>query len=55
MYNPICVDVNHGDLVIMAGDTQLYWEHRVPRDPRVTGERLNITFRQRRARPAFDN
>jgi len=24
----------------MAGDTQLYWEHRVPRDPRITGERL---------------
>jgi alkylated DNA repair dioxygenase AlkB len=50
MHNPISVDVNHGDLVIMAGDTQLYWEHRVPRDPRITGERLNVTFRQHRAR-----
>ena len=50
MYNPISVDVNHGDLVIMAGDTQLYWEHRVPRDPRLTGERLNVTFRQHHAR-----
>jgi alkylated DNA repair dioxygenase AlkB len=48
--NPISVDVNHGDLVIMAGDTQLYWEHRVPRDPRITGERLNVTFRQHTAR-----
>ena len=27
------VDVAHGDLIVMAGDTQLYWEHRVPRDP----------------------
>jgi alkylated DNA repair dioxygenase AlkB len=52
MYNPISVDVAHGDLVIMRGDTQLYWEHRVPRDLRITGERLNVTFRQRRAREA---
>jgi alkylated DNA repair dioxygenase AlkB len=49
-HDPISVDVAHGDLIVMAGDTQLYWEHRVPRDPRVTGERLNVTFRQYRAR-----
>ncbi|GAC1575366.1 MAG: alpha-ketoglutarate-dependent dioxygenase AlkB [Candidatus Elarobacter sp.] len=49
-YDPITVAVAHGDLVVMAGDTQLYWEHRVPRDARVTGERLNVTFRQHRAR-----
>lgn len=49
-YDPITVDVSHGDLIVMRGDTQLYWEHRVPRDPRVSGERLNVTFRQHRAR-----
>ena len=49
-YDPITVDVAHGDLIVMAGDTQLYWEHRVPREPRVTGERINLTFRQHRAR-----
>jgi alkylated DNA repair dioxygenase AlkB len=49
-YDPITVEVAHGDLVVMAGDTQLYWEHCVPRDPRVTAERLNVTFRQHRAR-----
>ena len=49
-HDPITIDVAHGDLVVMAGDTQLYWEHRVPRDPRLTGERLNVTFRQHRAR-----
>ncbi|MBV8643312.1 MAG: alpha-ketoglutarate-dependent dioxygenase AlkB [Candidatus Eremiobacteraeota bacterium] len=49
-HDPITLDVAHGDLVIMRGDTQLYWEHRVPRDARITGERLNITFRQHRAR-----
>ena len=49
-HDPITIDVAHGDLVVMAGDTQLYWEHRVPRDPRLTGERLNVTFRQHMAR-----
>ena len=49
-HDPISVDVAHGDLIVMRGDTQLYWEHRVPRDPRVTGERLNVTFRQLHAR-----
>jgi len=49
-HDPITVDVAHGDLVVMRGDTQLNWEHRVPRDSRVTGERLNVTFRQHRAR-----
>ena len=49
-YDPISVEVAHGDLIVMAGDTQLYWEHRVPRDPRIAGERLNLTFRQHRAR-----
>ena len=49
-HDPITVDVTHGDLVVMAGDTQLYWEHRVPREPRIAGERLNVTFRQHRAR-----
>jgi len=48
--DPVTVEVAHGDLIVMRGDTQLYWEHRVPRDPRITGERLNVTFRQRRAR-----
>jgi alkylated DNA repair dioxygenase AlkB len=49
-YDPITVEVAHGDLIVMAGDTQIYWEHRVPRDPRITGERINLTFRQHRAR-----
>ncbi|MBV9439482.1 MAG: alpha-ketoglutarate-dependent dioxygenase AlkB [Candidatus Eremiobacteraeota bacterium] len=46
---PVPVEVAHGDLVVMRGDTQLYWEHRVPRDARVADVRLNVTFRQHRA------
>jgi alkylated DNA repair dioxygenase AlkB len=46
----VAVDVGHGDLILMRGDTQLYWEHAVPKDPRVAGERINLTFRQHRPR-----
>jgi alkylated DNA repair dioxygenase AlkB len=46
----IAVDVAHGDLIVMAGETQRMWEHRVRKDLRVRGERINLTFRQHRAR-----
>ena len=42
----ISVDLDHGDLIVMRGDTQLNWEHRVAKDPRIAGERINLTFRQ---------
>jgi hypothetical protein len=29
----------------MRGDTQLEWRHRVPKQPKVQGERINLTFR----------
>jgi alkylated DNA repair dioxygenase AlkB len=32
-------------LLVMKGDTQAQWRHRVPKEPRVTGERVNLTFR----------
>jgi len=34
-----------GSLLVMRGDTQAQWRHRVPKEPRVTGERVNLTFR----------
>jgi alkylated DNA repair dioxygenase AlkB len=46
----IALDVSHGDLIVMAGETQRYWEHRVRKDPRVHEQRLNLTFRQHRPR-----
>jgi alkylated DNA repair dioxygenase AlkB len=42
----ITVDVAHGDLVVMRGETQRYWEHRVRKDPLVHEQRINLTFRQ---------
>jgi alkylated DNA repair dioxygenase AlkB len=34
-----------GSLLVMKGDTQAQWRHRVPKEPRVSGERINLTFR----------
>ncbi len=45
----ISVDVAHGDLIVMAGELQRMWEHRVRKDVRVRDERINLTFRQHRA------
>ena len=37
--------LHHGDVVVMTGDTQARWRHRVPREAGVVGERINLTFR----------
>lgn len=34
-----------GSLLVMKGDTQTEWRHRVPKEPRISGERINLTFR----------
>lgn len=46
----IAVDLAHGDLVVMRGETQRYWEHRVRKDPLVHEQRINLTFRQHHVR-----
>ena len=39
-------DLDHGDLAIMRGRAQSPLEHRVPKDRRIVGVRINPTFRQ---------
>jgi len=34
-----------GSLIVMQGTTQKYWKHTVPKEPRVTESRINLTFR----------
>jgi alkylated DNA repair dioxygenase AlkB len=46
----IALALAHGDLVVMRGETQRYWEHRVRKDPRVHEVRINLTFRQHHVR-----
>jgi alkylated DNA repair dioxygenase AlkB len=38
--------LRHGSLLLMAGDTQKNFKHEVPKEPGVTGPRINLTFRR---------
>lgn len=41
----ISLELQPGSLVIMKGESQKVWEHRVPKTKMVRGARINITFR----------
>jgi alkylated DNA repair dioxygenase AlkB len=43
----ITIPLPHGSLLVMAGATQSYWKHSLPRRKRVTVARVNLTFRYR--------
>lgn len=46
----LSVELAHGSLLLMAGATQRLYQHALPRRTRVTGVRINLTFRS--IRPA---
>ena len=35
-----------GSLLVMAGTTQRWWKHSLPRTRQPVGERINLTFRR---------
>ncbi len=39
------LNLQHGSLLVMSGDTQRYWQHSVSRTRMSTGPRMNLTFR----------
>ena len=39
------LDLDHGSLLSMAGETQHHYVHAVPKTARTVGERINLTFR----------
>ena len=41
----LALDLSHGSLVLMRGDTQRNYRHALPRTVRPVGERINLTFR----------
>lgn len=45
--NKTTVDIilGHGDLLIMAGTLQNYWQHSVPKTKKLKTPRINLTFR----------
>lgn len=38
-------ELSSGALLIMAGKTQGYWQHAVPKTAKIKGPRINLTFR----------
>ncbi|MFO0888296.1 MAG: alpha-ketoglutarate-dependent dioxygenase AlkB [Isosphaeraceae bacterium] len=40
------VELGHGSFLIMRGETQSNYLHRVPKTAKAVGERLNLTFRR---------
>jgi alkylated DNA repair dioxygenase AlkB len=42
---PLQLELAHGDLLVMDGPTQRHWQHALPARRRVSGERINLTFR----------
>lgn len=40
------MELQHGSLLLMRGDTQARWQHALPRTARPVGPRINLTFRR---------
>ncbi|HQZ30302.1 MAG TPA: alpha-ketoglutarate-dependent dioxygenase AlkB [Arenimonas sp.] len=40
------MELPHGSLLLMSGDTQANWQHALPRTAQAVEPRLNLTFRQ---------
>jgi alkylated DNA repair dioxygenase AlkB len=39
------VNLTHGSFLLMAGETQQFWQHAVPKTTRAIAPRINLTFR----------
>ena len=37
--------LEHGQLIVMRGTTQTYWQHAIMKSSRITQPRINLTFR----------
>ena len=40
------IPLHHGSLLLMAGTTQSYWEHHIPKSAKIMLPRINLTFRR---------
>ena len=39
------LQLTNGSLLLMKGNLQHHWEHRIPKSAKATGPRINLTFR----------
>jgi alkylated DNA repair dioxygenase AlkB len=44
--NIISINLDPGSILIMKGESQQYWEHRLPKKKSIAGARINLTFRR---------
>jgi len=42
----LALELGHGSLLVMRGDTQSNYRHALPRTAKPVGERINLTFRR---------
>ncbi len=42
----ISIDIEPGSLILMSGDIQEFWNHRLTKTTKEVGERINLTFRK---------
>jgi alkylated DNA repair dioxygenase AlkB len=40
------IDLHHGSLLLMSGRMQHYWQHQIPKIPKLVNSRINLTFRR---------
>ena len=38
--------LGNGSLFVMQGDTQRFWKHEIPKEPKIKEGRISLTFRQ---------
>ncbi|MFQ3575017.1 MAG: alpha-ketoglutarate-dependent dioxygenase AlkB [Cytophagales bacterium] len=43
--NTHSLSLESGSLLLMSGSTQEYWLHEIPKEPKILGARINLTFR----------
>lgn len=43
--NKYSIDLEHGSLLLMKGETQHHWHHQLPKSKRIQQPRINLTFR----------
>ncbi|MDH3693787.1 MAG: alpha-ketoglutarate-dependent dioxygenase AlkB [Gammaproteobacteria bacterium] len=42
---PVTIELAHGSLLLMSGETQNYWRHSIPKIRKPVASRINLTFR----------
>jgi alkylated DNA repair dioxygenase AlkB len=42
----ISIVLEHGSLLVMKGETQVYWLHSLPKTKKIVMPRINLTFRE---------